>query len=154
MHKIFVNFTGPSRIAKILCLRKIYIRQIFLATSVSIFIYRYSFQRYLSQCFLRISILIDGWRYSFTPKKLLQKVSQRFPTIKYLNNNILKVYQNRTTGNVYFSKWRPRWPPNQLNASNFLDIDTGKVILVPNPIFWGLGIQLGHLNYNEVIKKL
>ncbi len=44
------------------------------------------------------------------PTKMLQKVSQRFPTLKYVNNNILKVYQNRTTGNEYFSRFARPMP--------------------------------------------
>jgi len=28
--------------------------------------------------------------------------------------NILKVYQSRTPGKCFFSRWRPRWPPKRL----------------------------------------
>ena len=42
-------------------------------------------------------------------KKLLQKVSQYFFVVLGVFNNILKVYQNLPTRNVFFSRWRPRW---------------------------------------------
>jgi len=41
-----------------------------------------------------------GCKYGLTPKKLLQKVSQRFPVVSGVLNNIVKVYQSLTSGNV------------------------------------------------------
>jgi len=43
-----------------------------------------------------------------TPKKLLQKVFQLILVGFSVLFNILKVYQSRTPGNVFFSRWRPK----------------------------------------------
>ena len=44
--------------------------------------------------------IIAAWKYGLTPKKLLQKVSQRFIVVSGVFNNISKVYHSVTTGKV------------------------------------------------------
>ena len=47
-------------------------------------------------------------KYPLNPQKLLQKVSQLILVGFSVLYNILKVYQSRTPGKVFFSRWRPR----------------------------------------------
>ena len=49
-----------------------------------------------------------------TLKKLQQKVSQRFIVVLGVLNN-----KNLTMQKIFFSRWRPRWPPDAKN-SNYL----------------------------------
>ena len=42
-------------------------------------------------------------------KKIVTKVFSVFFVLLGVFNNILKVYQNLPTRNVFFSRWRPRW---------------------------------------------
>ena len=76
-------------------------------------------------------------KYSLTPKKLLQKVSQLILLGFSVHYNILKVCQSRTPGKVFFSRWRPRWPPKPLNDHNSVTINSNLMILVSIPRFWG-----------------
>jgi hypothetical protein len=73
-----------------------------------------------------------------TPKKLQQKVSQLILVGLSVLNNILKVYQSRTPGKVFFSRWRPRWPPKALNSHNYVTINSNVIILVSIPRFFWL----------------
>ena len=67
---------------------------------------------------------------SSTPKKLLQKVFQLilvgFGVLFY----ILKVYQSRTPGNVFFQDGVRRWLPKPLNDHNSVTINSILMILV------------------------
>ena len=72
-----------------------------------------------------------------TPKKLLQKVSQPILVVFSVLYNILKVYQSRTPGKVFFSRWRPIWPPKPLNDHNYVTINSNLMILVSIPRFLG-----------------
>jgi len=65
-----------------------------------------------------------------TPKKLLQKVFQLNIVGLDVLLNILKVYQNRTLGKVFFLRWRPRWPPTPINGHNSVTICPNWMILV------------------------
>ena len=69
-------------------------------------------------CFSNLAGILVRSKYSLTPNKLLQKVSQLIPVGASLFYNILKVYQSWTPGKVFFSRWRPRWPPKPLNDHN------------------------------------
>ena len=83
--------------------------------------------------------VIDGSIYDKkypNPKKLLQKVFQRFSVVFDVLNNILKILENRTFGKVLFSKWRPRWPPLHLNGNKSVIVCRRVVILVSTPWFW------------------
>jgi len=59
-------------------------------------------------------------KIQFNLKKLLQKVSQLILVGFSVLFNILKVYQSRNPGKVFFSRWRPRWPPKRLSDHNIL----------------------------------
>ena len=72
-----------------------------------------------------------------TPKKLLQKVSQLIPVGASALYNILKVYQSWTPGKLFFSRWRPRWPPKPLNDHNYVTVNSNVMILMSMPRFWG-----------------
>ena len=72
-----------------------------------------------------------------TPNKLLQKVSQLILVGLSVLYNILKVYQSRTPGKVFFSRWRPSWPPKPLNDHNYVTINSNLIILVSIPRFFG-----------------
>ena len=72
-----------------------------------------------------------------TPKKLLQKVSQLILLGFSVHYNILKVYQSRTPGKIFFSRRRPRWPPKPLNDHNSLTINSNLMIFVSIPRFFG-----------------
>ena len=76
-------------------------------------------------------------KYSLTPKKLLQNVSQLILLGFSVHYNIIKVYQSRTPGKVFFSGWRPRWPPKPLNDHNSVTINSNLMILESIPRFWG-----------------
>ena len=71
-----------------------------------------------------------------TPKKLLQKVFQLilvgFNALFYQK----KVYQSLTLGKVFFSRWRPKWPPKPSNGHNFMTTNSNLMILVSIPRFW------------------
>jgi hypothetical protein len=75
--------------------------------------------------------------YPSTPKKLLQKVSQLILVGFSVLSNILKVYQNRTPGKGFISRWRPRWLPKRLNDHNSVTIHSNLMILVSIPRFLG-----------------
>ena len=85
-----------------------------------------------------------------TPKKWLQKVFQLIPVGFGALYNILKVYQSRTPGKCFFSRWRPRWPPEPLNDHNYVTINSNLMILMSIPRFWGarntfeLKMKMGH----------
>ena len=86
-----------------------------------------------------------------THKKLLQKVFQLIPVGFGALNNILKAYQSRTPGKLFFSRWRPRWPPKPLNAHNYVTINSNLMILMSIPRFWWarntlepLKMKMGH----------
>jgi len=69
---------------------------------------------------------------------MLQKVSQQILVGFSVLFNILKVYQSRTPGKVFFfSRWRPRWPPKPLNDHNSVTINSNLMILVSIPRFLG-----------------
>ena len=72
-----------------------------------------------------------------TPQKLLQKVSQLIPVGASALYNILKVYQSWTPGKLFFSRWRPRWPPKPLNDHNYVTVNPNLMILMSMPRFWG-----------------
>ena len=84
-----------------------------------------------------VTVTVVKSKYSLTPKKLLQKVSQLilvgFSVLFY----IPKVYQSSTPGKVFFSRWRPRWPPKPLNDHNTVTINSNLMILVSISRFWG-----------------
>jgi len=73
-----------------------------------------------------------------TPQKLLQKVSQMILVGVIVLGNILKVYQSRNPGKVFFSRWRPRWLPKTLNDHNSVTVNSNSVILVSIPRFLGV----------------
>jgi hypothetical protein len=75
--------------------------------------------------------------YSLTPKKLQQKVSQLILVGFSVLFNILKVYQSRTAGKLFFSRWPPRWPSKPLNDHNSVTINSNLMILVSIPRFLG-----------------
>ena len=72
-----------------------------------------------------------------TVKKLLQKVLLQILVAFHVLFNILKVYQNPTSGKVCFSRWRPRWPPKLINGHNSVTICSNLTILASNPRFLG-----------------
>ena len=76
-------------------------------------------------------------KYSLTPKKLLQKVFQLILLGFSVLFNILKVYQNRSPGKVFFSRWRPRWPPKLSNGHKSVTTNSNLMILVSIPMFSG-----------------
>ena len=80
--------------------------------------------------------LIYG-KYPLNPQKMLQKVSQLILLGFSVLYNISKVYQSRTPGKVFFSRWRPRWPPKCLNDHNYVTINTNLMILVSIPRLLG-----------------
>ena len=110
----------------------------------------------------RANHLIDGSIYDKkypNPKKLLQKVFQRFSVVFDVLNNILKILENRTFGKVLFSKWRPRWPPLHLNGNKLVIVCRRVVILVSTPWFWRSmnplrPVRLPSGNQNGVIFKM
>ena len=59
-----------------------------------------------------------------TPKKLQQKVSQLILLGFGVPFNILKVEESLTPGNVFFLRWRPKWPPKPLCAYNSVTISS------------------------------
>ena len=72
-----------------------------------------------------------------TPQKLLQKVSQLILVGFSVLYNILKVYQSRAPGKVFFLRWHPRWPPKPLNDHNYVTVNSNFMILVSIPRFFG-----------------
>ena len=76
-------------------------------------------------------------KYSLTPKKLLQKVSQLILEGTSVLYKITKVYQSWTPGKVFFSRWRPRWPPKPLKDHNYVTINSNLMILISIPRFLG-----------------
>jgi len=55
---------------------------------------------------------------------LLEKVFQPFLALFLVENNILKMYENQSTGKLTNLRWRPRWPPfhepGLVSGHNFL----------------------------------
>ena len=87
----------------------------------------------------QVSLIIDGSIYDKkypNPKQIATKGFQRFSVVFDVLNNILKILENRTFGNVLFSKWRPRWPPLHLNGNKSVIVCRRVVILVSTPWFW------------------
>jgi len=77
-------------------------------------------------------------KYPLNPKKLLQKASQLILVELSVLYNILNVYQSRAPGKVFYSRWRPRWPPKPLNDHNYVTVNSPLMILVSIPRFsWG-----------------
>jgi len=73
-----------------------------------------------------------------TPKKLLQKVFQLILVGFSVHFNILKVYQSRTPGNVFFYQdGVRRWLPLPFNDRNFVAINSNLMILVSISRFSG-----------------
>ena len=81
--------------------------------------------------------IIVGSKYSLTPKKLLQKVSQLILVGFSVLFNILKVYQSRTPGNVFFQDGVRRWLPQPLNGRNSVIINSVLMIFVSISMFLG-----------------
>jgi len=73
-----------------------------------------------------------------TPPKLLQKVSQLILVGFSVLFNILKVYQSRTPGNVFFFQdGVRRWLPQPLNGRNYVIINSILITLVSISMFLG-----------------
>ena len=76
-------------------------------------------------------------KIQFNPKKLLQKVFQLILLGFSVVYNILKVYQNRSLGKVFFSRWRPRWPPKPSSGHKSVTINSKLMIFVSISMFSG-----------------
>ncbi len=73
-----------------------------------------------------------------SPPKLLQKVSRLILVGFSVLINILKVYQSWPPGKVlFFSRWRPKWPPETLNGHKSVTINSNLMIFVSILMFWG-----------------
>ena len=58
---------------------------------------------------------VDPPPQKMDPKKMLENV---FNCFWYSLNDILKIYQNQSTGKLSNPRWRPRWPPVGLLLMN------------------------------------
>ena len=81
--------------------------------------YKYNVTRYNATRYITVSA-----KYSLTHNKLLQKVFQLILLGFSVLFNILKVYQNRSPRKVFFSRWRPRWPPKLSNGHKSVTINS------------------------------
>src|SRR6218665_1387842 len=73
-----------------------------------------------------------GYIYDLTPKKLIQKVSQRNLVLFFMPFNILKVCLSLTIRKGSFSRWRSRWLPRAKILYTQGNIQPRNVFLVSN----------------------